>query len=118
MRDYRDADVELIRQLDAAKDSDTSVAAAVSVRRVRGEAPDIAKIDQTVRTAVARAGQASASELSSLRVLPHLAVAYVEGPERMIRELLCQPEITGAVAGRSIAGQPGEADPDRPLGDA
>jgi hypothetical protein len=112
MRDYRGADAELIRQLDEAKGSDTSVAAAISVRRARGVAPDVTKIDEDVRSAVARAGQASHSELDSIRVMPHLAVAYVSGPEQMIRELLRQPEIIGAVAGRR------PADPDPEVADA
>lgn len=93
-------DPELLRQLDAAGESDAPVAAAVSIRRARGVAPDPAKIQRAVRVAVDRAGRSSGSELSSLRVLGHLGVANVEGPARMVRALLDQPEITGAVTGQ------------------
>jgi hypothetical protein len=100
MEDYSRADPELLRQLDAAGDSDDSVAAAVSVRRKRGAPPDTAKVDKDLQTAMARAKDETNTEPSHVRVLHNLAVAYIEGPSRLIRALLAQPEVTGAVAGR------------------
>src|SRR5215207_4268882 len=100
MEDYSRADPELLRQLDAARDSDDSVAAAVSVRRRRGAPPDKAKVDNDLQTAMARAKDETHTEPSHVRVLHNLAVAYIEGPSRLIRALLAQPEVTGAVAGR------------------
>jgi hypothetical protein len=100
MEDYSRADPELLRQLDAARDSDDSVAAAVSVRRKRGARPDKAKVDKDLQTAMARAKDETNTEPSHVRVLHNLAVAYIEGPSRLIRALLAQPEVTGAVAGR------------------
>jgi hypothetical protein len=110
MEDYSRADPELVRQLDDARDSDDPVAAAVSVRRKRGVPPDVEKIDHDVRTAMARAQKAANAEPSHVRVMPHLAVAYVEAPGRLIRALLEQPEVTGAVAGRTAAEEPTSAD--------
>ena len=100
MEDYSRADPELLRQLDAARDSDDSVAAAVSVRRKRGAPPDTAKVDKDLQTAMARAKDETKTEPSRVRVMHNLAVAYIEGPSRLIRALLAQPEVTGAVAGR------------------
>lgn len=100
MEDYSRADPELLRQLDAARDSDDSVAVAVSVRRKRGAPPDKAKVDKDLETAMARAKDETHTEPSRVRVLHNLAVAYIEGPSRLIRALLAQPEVTGAVAGR------------------
>jgi hypothetical protein len=106
MEDYSRADPELIRQLDDARDSDDTVAAAVSVRRKRGVPPDVQKIDHDVRAAMARATETSQAEPTHVRVMPHLAVAYVEAPGRLIRALLEQPEVTGAVAGRDTTTEP------------
>jgi hypothetical protein len=100
MEDYSRADPELLRQLDAARESDDSVAAAVSVRRKRGVPPDTAKVDKDLQTAMARAKDETNTEPSHVRVMHNLAVAYIEGPSRLIRALLAQPEVTGAVAGR------------------
>jgi hypothetical protein len=110
MQDYSRADPELLRQLDAVRDSDEPVAAAVSVRRRKGAPPDTAKIDKDLQAAIARAKDESNAEPSHVRVMHHLAVAYVEGPGRWIRALLEQPEVTGAVSGRSN-GQDPAADP-------
>jgi len=113
MQDYSRADPELLRQLDAARDSDEPVAAAVSVRRKRGAPPDTAKIDKDLQAAMARAKDQTKTEPNHVRVMSHLAVAYIEGPGRLIRALLAQPEVTGAVAGRSNgqgpAGSPASA---------
>jgi hypothetical protein len=98
MYDSSRVDPELLRQLDAAGDSDT-VVAAVSVRRKPGKPPDPAKINADFQTAMARAERMTDAEPSRVQVMPHLAVAYVEAPSRLIRSLLDQPEITGAVAG-------------------
>jgi hypothetical protein len=101
MQDYSRADPELLRQLDAARDSNEPVAAAVSVRRRKGVPPDTAKIDKDLKAAMARAKDETKTEPNHVRVMSHLAVAYVEGPSRLIRALIDQPEVTGAVAGRS-----------------
>jgi hypothetical protein len=100
MQDYSRADPELLRQLDAADDSDEPVAAAVSVRRKKGVPPDTAKIDKDLQTAMARAKDETKTEPNHVRVMGHIAVAYVEAPGRWIRALLEQPEVIGAVAGR------------------
>jgi hypothetical protein len=111
MEDYSRADPELIRQLDDARDSDETVAAAVSVRRKRGVPPDVQKIAHDVRQAMARAQKTAKAEPTHLRVMPHLAVAYVEAPGRLIRALLEQPEVIGAVSGRADADEPPPATP-------
>jgi hypothetical protein len=100
MQDYNRADPELLRQLDEAEDSDEPVAAAVSVRRKKGAPPDTAKIDKDLQAAMARAKDETNTEPNHVRVMSNIAVAYVEGPGRLIRALLDQPEVTGAVAGR------------------
>jgi hypothetical protein len=100
MRDLSQVDPELLRQLDEASDSDTPVTAAVSVRRKRGVPPDPAKIDANINTAMARAKRMTGAEPSRVQVMPHIAVAYVEAPGRLIRALIDQPEVTGAAAGR------------------
>jgi hypothetical protein len=100
MQDYNRADPELLRQLDEAEGSDEPVAAAVSVRRKKGAPPDTAKIDKDLQAAMARAKDEAKAEPNHVRVMSHLAVAYIEGPGRLIRALLDQPEVTGAVAGR------------------
>ena len=100
MPDFSRVDPELLRQLDEAKDSETPVAAAVSVRRKRGVPPDPAKIDANINTAMARAKRMTDTEPSRVQVMPHLAVVYIEAPVRLIRALLDQPEVTGAIAGR------------------
>jgi hypothetical protein len=100
MQDYSRADPELIRQLDEARDSDEPVAAAVSVRRKKGVPPDGAKIDKELKAAMARARNETNAEPNHVRIMHNLAVAYIEGPSRLIRALLAQPEVTGAVAGR------------------
>jgi hypothetical protein len=97
MPDFSRVDPELLRQLDEAGDSDVPVAAAVSVRRERGVPPDPAKIDANVRMAMARAKRLTDTEPSRVQVMPHIAVAYVEAPGRLIRALIDQPEVTGAV---------------------
>lgn len=108
MKNLDRVDPALLRQLDDAKGTDP-VRAAVSIRRARGVAPDPDTITRAAHAAVTRAGKTSQAELTSMRVLPHLGVAYVAGPGRLIRELLNQPEVVGAVAG---------AEPDEPAPDA
>jgi hypothetical protein len=100
MPDFSRVDPELLRQLDEARDSDVPVAAAVSVRRKQGVPPDPAKIDANLKTAMARAKRMTDTEPSRVQVMPHIAIAYVEAPGRLIRALIDQPEVTGAVAGR------------------
>jgi hypothetical protein len=98
MDDSSRVDPELLRQLDEAGDSDI-VVAAVSVERKPGKPPDPAKINADFQKAMARAERMTGAAPRRVQVMPHLAVAYVEAPGRLIRALLDQPEITGAVAG-------------------
>lgn len=90
-------DPELLRQLDAAHGTDEPVAATVSIRR-KGGKPVPQEIDNAVRAAIARAVKKSGVNPSDLHVMGRVASAYVSGPEALIRELIKQPEVTGAVA--------------------
>lgn len=93
-----DTDPELIRQLDSARTTGDLVDAVVRVHRPAGGAPDPEHVEEQTRRAVSRAEEASGQSAADVHVLGRLAVAYVSGPERFVRELLAQPEIATAVA--------------------
>ena len=92
----RRPDPELLRQLDEARGTTTPVAVNISIRRKRGKPPIPTEIEAAAHSAVARASQATGTAANDVHVLGHMAIAYVTGPETLIRELLAQPEITGA----------------------
>ena len=93
-----DTDPELIRQLDSARTTGDLVQAVVRVHHPAGEAPDPEHVQEQTRRAVSRAEAASGESAADVHVMGRLAVAYVSGPERFLRELLQQPEIATAVA--------------------
>jgi hypothetical protein len=101
MRDDKRIDPELLRQLDEAGDSDYAVAAAVSLRREPNAPPDTAKIEADLQIAMARAKEMTDTEPHRVHVMSRMAVAYIEAPGRLIRALIEQPEVTGAVATHS-----------------
>ena len=94
-------DPELVRQLDEAREQGgANVEAAVSIVRAKGRRPDPDEIEAAAHAAITRATESSGTAAADVHVMANLAVAYVSGPEALIRELLEQPEITGATANR------------------
>jgi hypothetical protein len=91
-------DPELLRQLDDAKATGEPVAAVVQLKRTRGKAPDVAKIEAQAREAIARAAKATGEDPHDVHVMGRVAAAYVTGSERFLRELVDQPEVASAVA--------------------
>ena len=91
-------DPELVRQLDAARKSGDLVHAVVRLHQPAGRAPKPEHVEEETRRAVDRAEAASGESPVDVHVMGRLAVAYVSGPERFLRELLRQPEIATAVA--------------------
>jgi hypothetical protein len=91
-------DPELIRQLDSARTTGDLVRAVVRVHNPSGKAPNPEHVEEQTRRAVDRAEAASGESAADVHVMGRLAVAYVSGPERFLRELLQQPEIATAVA--------------------
>lgn len=102
MHDLHEVDATLLRQLNDSAD-DALVIAAVSLRRAKGLPADPELVNAEVEQALGRAEAETGMQAVSVRVLAHLAVAYVEAPSRMVRALLEQPEVTGAMAGTPSA---------------
>jgi hypothetical protein len=91
-------DRELLRQLDEAKRSGRAVKVVVKLQRPQGQAPVPADIEAQAQRAVTRAAEASGQQPTDVHVMGRMAVAYVSGSESFVRELVDQPEVTGAVA--------------------
>jgi hypothetical protein len=91
-------DPELIRQLDSARETGDLVHAVVRLNQPAGQAPEPEHVEEQTRRAVHRAEATSGESPADVHVMGRLAVAYVSGPERFLRELLRQPEIATAVA--------------------
>jgi hypothetical protein len=91
-------DPELIRQLDSARETGDLVQAVVRLHQPAGRAPEPKQVEEQTRRAVHRAEAATGESPADVHVLGRLAVAYVSGPERFLRELLQQPEVATAVA--------------------
>jgi hypothetical protein len=63
---------------------------------------------------VDRASRASGEQPNDVHVMGRLSVAYVEGPESFLRELVNQPEVDAAVANEPVTNEPGSGhDEDR-----
>ena len=91
-------DPELLNRLNEAETSGNEVKAAFSIRRPPGRPPNPADIQASVHAAVQRAGDTTNMAPTEVNVLSRMAVAYVTGPAPLLRALLDQPEITGAIA--------------------
>ncbi len=104
-------DPELLRQLDDAKTTGEPVAAVVQLKRPKGKAPDVAKIEAQTRDAIARASKATGEVPYDVHVIGRLASAYVSGSEKFLRELVDQPEVTSAVANETKPTTPSGARP-------
>jgi hypothetical protein len=99
-------DPELTRQLDDAKTSGDAVSAVVSIKRTAGKKPDPAVIREHAQSALARASEATGEEPGDVRVMGHMATAYVSGSAAYISELMAQPEIASAVANQVAPPRP------------
>jgi hypothetical protein len=96
-------DPELLRQLDKARDSGEPVRAVVQLHRAAGKPPEPAEIEAQTQAAVERASAATGDQPDDVHVLGRMAVAYVSGSEAFVRELIEQPEVSGAVANETSA---------------
>jgi hypothetical protein len=97
----RRTDPELLRQLDAARASGELVQAVVTLQRTAGVAPEPAQVEAQTKAAVERAAAATGERPSDVHVMGRIAVAYVCGSERFLRELVDQPEVDAAVANKA-----------------
>lgn len=95
-------DPELLRQLDAAWRTGASVAAVVRLKQ-SGKLPDAADVEARTEEAIRRACDATGESPEDVHVMGRIGVAYVTGPARFVRELVEQPEVTGAVANNQPA---------------
>ncbi len=91
-------DPELLRQLDAAKESGDPVQVVVGLHRPKGVPPVPADVEEQTRRAVSRASAATGEEPDDVHVMGRVAAAYVRGSEKFLRELVAQPEVASAVA--------------------
>ncbi len=110
-------DPELLKQLDEAKGTDDPVNAVVRLRRKAGVAPEPAKVEEQMQAAIERTAEATGEHPVDVNVMGRLAVAYVSGSERFVREFVEQPEVASAVANEAdgdssakIAPAPGASD--------
>ena len=108
MDDLSRVDPDLVQKLQTSS-GDEPVRAAVSIRRPSGVKPDPDEITTSAHAAIARAADNADVQPNSIQVMPHLALAYVEAPGRLIRELIAQPEVTGAMLGGDTAPEQGSA---------
>jgi hypothetical protein len=106
-------DPELMRQLDDAKESGEPVRAVVKMRRRPGKAPVPQDVEEQVNNAVERAARASGEQPKDVHVMGRLSVAYVEGSESFLRELVNQPEVDAAVANEPASRHREDRGPDQ-----
>ena len=91
-------DPELLRQLDDARASGGTVEAVLRLERRPGERPVPGAIRDQADRAIRRATEASGEAPADVHVMANMAMAYVSGSEKFLRELMAQPEVASAVA--------------------
>ncbi len=97
-------DPELLKQLDDAKGTDEPVNAVVRLRRKAGVAPEPAQVEEQMHLAIERTAEATGEYPVDVNVMGRLAVAYVSGSEKFVREFVEQPEVVSAVANEADDG--------------
>jgi hypothetical protein len=101
-------DPELRRRLDAAGKAGEPARVVVQINRAAGRAIEPAESEARIHAALERTSAATGEQPDDVHVLGRMAVAYVSGSETFVRELIEQPEVTGAVANETPGGSAAE----------